>query len=397
MSQIISGPGVGLPLPQNLYPTAILPGAPYDSSSNKIALAPGEELPIPAGQWYVNLGCYCILEYLDPITNIWAAGNTAGWDGGIRYVKSDGFTVRVANRLACPIGAAILVGGTAYVQGSTTISVTGGGGSTWVPIIGGSLTMSTTTIVTANAGAGYGVAPIVIIPPPPPASNNANGVGGIPATGYATIASGTVSGFTFTNVGAGYTGTTFNVACLPNPTDPNISSGITLGTVTFTVGGSGVLTGVLCTNSGAPLSNPANISLVVSGVGSSASINPIVLQCITAASLIGGSTIGTTSGSLVLATTVGGYPNQGSIAASPDNLLIAGRPRPAAIALVVGGVGTLAAQVGIIYDAGFFYSVPSPVIVDNSLIAATGTIVGSSTLSYTMGGKQDVITMQPAP
>lgn len=397
MGQIIGGPGQGLPYPQNLYPSE-LQNAPYDSASNRLTVPAGFELPIPAGTWYITLGNYLTMDFLDPVTGVWSLGPTAGWSGGIRYVKSDGQNVRIANRLACPIGAAILVGGTAYVQASTTISVTGGGGSTWQPIIGGSLAMNTATIVTANAGAGYGMAPIVIIPPPAPAQTNPNGVGGIPATGYATIASGTISGFTFTNVGSGYPGNgTFNVTALANPSDPNSATGITLGTLTFSVGGAGVLTGVLCTNSGAPLSNPANISLTVSGVGSSASINPIVLQTIVTASVVGGSTIGYDTGSLALVTTVGGYPGQGSIAASPDFLFLGGRPRPAQIALTVGGVGTIAAQTGAIYDGGFFYSAPSPVLVLDPLVASTGTIIGSSTIVFTMGSKPDIAMLQPAP
>ena len=396
MNQPLIGPGVGLPPPQNLYPSE-LNNAPYDSASNKVTLAPGDELPLPAGDLMIGLGNNLSLEFLDPVTGIWSIGNTAGWTGGYRFVKSDGFNLRVANRMACPIGAVILVGGTAYVQGSTTITVTGGGGSTWQPIIGGSLSMSTSTIVTANSGAGYGVAPIVIIPPPAPAQTNANGVGGIAASGYTGISSGTVSGFTLTNSGAGYAGTTFNAVCLPNPTDPNLTTGITLGTITFTVGGSGVLTGVLCTNSGAPLSNPANISLTVNGVGASASINPIVLQTVITASLVGGSTLNAAAGTLAYVTSVGGYPPQGSVSASPEFLFLAGRVRPAQIALTVAGAGTLAGQVGTIYDGGWFYQAPSPVLVTEGLTAATGTVIGSSTIVFTMGSKPDIMTIQSAP
>jgi hypothetical protein len=396
MPQFISGPGIGLPFPQNLYPSE-LQNAPYDSASNQVTVPAGFELPIPAGDWFIGLGEYLILEFLDPVLGIWTPVASAGWQSGIIHVTSDGFNLRIANRLACPVGAVILVGGSGYVQGSTTISVTGGGGSTWLPIIGGSLNMNTATIVTANAGAGYGMAPIVIIPPPPAAANNPNGVGGIQASGYATISGGTISGFTFTNPGAGYTGTTFNVTALANPTDPNAATGITLGTITFTVTGSGSLTGVLCTNPGAPLSNPANISLTVAGVGTSASINPVVLQTIVTASVVGGSTLGFDTGSLAMVTTVGGYPPQGSITNSPEFLFLKGRPRQAAISLAVGGTGTIAAQTGNIYDGGFFYAAPVPLLVFDPLIAATGTIIGTSTIVLTMGSRPDIAILQPAP
>ena len=43
MTQRISGPGLGLPLPQGLYPS-YLNNAPVDANSNRIALQPDEHL-----------------------------------------------------------------------------------------------------------------------------------------------------------------------------------------------------------------------------------------------------------------------------------------------------------------------------------------------------------------
>ena len=392
----LSGPGIGLSLPQALYPSA-LQNAPIDVSTNKVCLNAGDQLPIPAGDWYVSLGSYLVLEMLDPVTGIWTFAAAAAWNNGVSFVKSDGFNVRIANRLGCPVGGVIIAPGSGYVQASTTVAVTGGGGSTWQPIVGGQLSMSTATIVTANAGAGYGVPPIVLIPSPPPVATNPNGVGGIAASGYATISGGTVSGFTFTNPGAGYTGNTFNAVCLPNPTDPNLATGITLGTITFTVGASGSLTGLLCTNPGNPISNPANISLVVSGVGTSGSVNPVMLQTVVTASVIGGSTISGDAGTLAYVTTAGGYPPQGTFTNSEDFLFLRGRPRAAQIALTVGGAGTIAAQVGTIYDGGLFFQAPSPMLISDPVTATTGTIVGTSTIVLTMGSKPDVAIYQPAP
>lgn len=392
----LSGPGVGLALPQNLYPTE-LTSAPLDLPSNKQTLNAGDQLTVPAGEWLISLGSYLVLEFDDPLTppGSWTMAATAAWQSGLIYCKSDGFNYRISNRLGCPVGGVVIAPGSGYVQASTTIAVTGGGGSTWVPIVGGQLTTNTTTIVTANAGAGYGVPPIVMIPPPQSPINNPNGIGGIAASGYATIANGTVSGFTFTNPGAGYTGTTFNVQCLPNPTDPNLLTGITLGTITFTVGASGSITGVLCTNPGNPISNPANISLTVSGVGTAGSVNPVMLQTVTAATVVGGSTLAGAVGTLAFVTTAGGYPPQGTFTNSEDFLFLRGRPRAAQIALTVGGVGTIAAQAGTIYDSGLFFQAPSPVMVTEFLNATTGTIVGSSTIVLTMGSKPDVAIFQP--
>ena len=67
MTQRISAPGVGLPLPQNTYPTA-LQNAPYDLGTNQITLAAGDAINVPAGEWFVGLGMYLVLQFLDPIT-----------------------------------------------------------------------------------------------------------------------------------------------------------------------------------------------------------------------------------------------------------------------------------------------------------------------------------------
>lgn len=404
MTGPMSGPGIGLFPTQSLYPT-YLNNAPLDNPSNRLTLAAGDQIPIPRGDWIVSCGQYCILEYFDPFTGTWIAGASAAWmAGGVSLVSSDGFNVRVANRLGCPVGGIVNnYGAGGYVQASTTITVVGGGGSTWSPIVGGQLTMATATIVTANAGAGYGVAPIVFIPPPPPPSINANGVGGVQATGYATISSGTVSGFTFTNPGAGYPTIPVPVI-MPNPTDPNIASGITQATISFSLTGSGSITGLFCTNPGAPLTTPNNITLTVTGAGTQATVSAIMMQTLIAASVVGGTTI-TTSGTVAaLVTSVGGEPLSagpatpvyGTIVNGPEYLLLRAIPRPASVKLTIGAVGTLAAQVGVIYDGGLFYSPATPILSYlSSVLAPAATVTGTSTIVLTMGSRPDIITMQP--
>lgn len=420
MAGPLSGPGVGLQFAQNLYPSELY-NAPYDYPTNCISLAAGDAVPIPRGDWLVSLGSYCVLQYLDPVNGCWEVIATAAWDSGLQYVQSDGFNYRIANMTGCPVGGIINnYGAGGYVQASTTISVTGGGGSTWAPIVGGQLTMTTATIVTANAGAGHGVAPIAILPAPPGPTTNANGVGGVQASGFCTIASGTVSGFTFTNPGAGYPATTYTVVTQPNPTDPNINTGITNATLTFSTTGSGSLTAILCTNPGAPLATPNNITLTVAGAGTQATVSAIMCQTVVATSVVGTSTL--TNGSVAaLLTTIGGYPQSagpatpitGTVVNGPQ-YLIAGavsiggaggyglwaRPRPLQSQLAIGGVGTVAAQAGIIYDGGLFFGVPQPAFVAgggqiNTQTAAGGSITGSSTIVLTMGSRPDIVCMQP--
>src|ERR1700690_1331105 len=122
MSQYLAGPGLGLPYPQNLYPSQ-LNNAPPDTPTNRIALAPGDTLPVPAGDWFVNVGQYCVLQFLDPCTGIWSMGPNAAWNGGHQFVVSDGFNVRVANLLGCPVTATVTnYGAGGYVQATTTVT-----------------------------------------------------------------------------------------------------------------------------------------------------------------------------------------------------------------------------------------------------------------------------------
>ncbi len=417
MAGPLSGPGVGLQLPQSLYPSE-LGGAPYDYPSNYVALAAGDAIPVPRGDWLISLGSYCVLQFLDPVNANWSVIATAAWDAGLQYLQSDGFSYRIANMTGCPVGGLVNAAGSSWVQASTTIAVTGGGGSTWQAIVGGQLSMTTATIVTANAGAGYGVAPMVFIPAPPGPSVNSNGVGGVQATGFLTIASGTVSGFTFINNGAGYpSGATYTLQCLPNPTDPNINTGITLATVVFSVTGAGSISGVLCTNPGAPLSTPNNITLTLSGAGSSGTVSPIMCQTVVATSITGTSTISTATVSALL-TTSGGYPQNAGPAPSITGgnsltpaYLLAGavsiggvggyglwnRVRPLQSMLAITGNATLAGQAGIIYDGGLFFGVPNPIIVPQYLGTAgvQGSVTGGYTVALTMGSRPDYVLLQP--
>lgn len=390
----LAGPSQGLPYPQNLYPSE-LNNAPYDASSNQQALAPGNSIVLPAGDWYVTLGQYCVLQYLDPCTGIWTLGTAPGWDGAVKFVKSDGFTVRIANLTGCPVSASVTnYGAGGYVQSSTVITVLGGS-STWLPIVGGQIGVYGGTL--AAVGAGYGVAPLVFIPPPPPPQTNANGVGGIQATAYAVITSGTVTAISFTNLGAGYPTAPIGVI-VPSPFDPNLSSGITAASVVFSLAASGSITGALCTNNGVALSNPANVTLTVTGAGTQATIVPNVMQAITQCSISGA---GSGVGAAAAVTSSGGSASAGTINPSPAWNNIAFRPRPAQITLVVTSVGSITVnQLGTIIDGGLFLNKPNPQLLLGSAAggpaAGGGSLVGP-TIVFTMGGVNDLVQIQPAP
>lgn len=391
MSQGLSAPGVGLPVPQNLYPS-FLNNAPADPSSNRVTLQPGGTLVIPAGNWFISVGSYMVLQYLDPITNTWTRGPAAAWNNGFQYIKSDGFTTRIANLTGCVDNIVVTAYGTAWVQATTTLTITGPSNATAVPLVGGQLTLVGGTL--SNSGAGYGKPPIVFIPPPPPAASNVNGIGGIQASAYAVIASGTVSGITFTNPGAGYPSAPTPVL-VPDPTDPNISTGITQATAAFSLIGSGSITGALVTNHGSPLADGStgNVTVTPSGAGSAATLTANIMQTVKAGSVVGtGLGYGTVG---VLLSTTGGGGNLGTITNGPDMLGLAFRPRPAQINLAVTAGGTLAGQVGTVIDGGLFLGVPNAVIQTNPLPGANVTVSGA-TISLVMGSRPDIAIIQPA-
>lgn len=388
----LSGPGVGLPLPQNLYPS-YLQNAPVDTPTNRIALAAGDAFVIPAGTWFIDVGLYNVLQFLDPVNGTWTAGPGCAWLAGRQYVKSDGFNVRVANLTGCVYNIVPTAYGSGYVQASTSLTIVGPSGVSASPIVGGQLAVVGGTL-TSN-GAGYGLPPLVMIPAPPSASNNANGVGGIAASAYCGITNGTVSYVSFTNPGAGYPSAPIAVI-VPNPADPNLNSGITQATVAFSLTGSGSITGALVTNNGQaiPDGSMSNVTVTIGGAGSAATLVANVMQTVKAGSVVGtGLGYGTVA---ALMTSVGGAGNGGTITNSPEFLGLGFRPRPAQVSLAVTGGGTIAAQTGSIIDGGLFLSAPNVVLATNPLPGANVTISGA-TVSFVMGSRPDIVTVQPAP
>jgi hypothetical protein len=380
-----------LPYPQNNYPSE-LQNAPQDASSNRLGLAPGDSFVLPAGDWIITLGMYCVLQYLDPVTNTWTMSAGAAWTRGQIFVTADGFTQRIANLTGCIVSASIINGGTSYVQATTTITAIGtfgnGAAPTLLPIVGGALGLTGTfTIDVPTKGAGYGVPPIIMIPPPPPANVNANGVGGIQATAIAVIGSGgSISSVSITNPGAGYP-TVPTAVVVPSPFDPNLATGITQASVTFSLASAGAITGVLVTNNGAPLNNGSlgSVTLSVGGAGSGpASLTANVLQTVVSGTVSG---TGTGFGTAVSILTSGGAPLPGSITNGPDSNYLTFMPRPANISSPSVTAGAVAA----IYDGGLFESAPT--------FTALGALAGSvaPTLAMIMGGRADIAIIQPGP
>jgi len=396
MAQLITGPGVGLPIPQFLYPTE-LANAPYDFGNNFQTLAAGQEIPLPNGRWLIDLGKFSVLEFQDPLNNIWRMSPVTGASrNGIDYFEGDGFTRRIANRLGCPIGAVVTGGGSGWAQ-STAAITSNTGSSTWQAIVGGSVSVTTVN----NAGANYTVPPLVLIPSPPGPASNSNGIGGVPATGYAVLTSGTVSSVTLVNTGAGYqnvnwplaipTLSTGQVILLPNPTDPNIGS-ITNATVTFALANAGKITAALCTNPGGVLASMTALTLTAAGgSGTGATIVPLVLQTATSCAVINGGNNLTGTNIPALVTSVGGIANTTSAITNPAIEYTGFTPRPFAGVGVNGGTSIASVTT---YDSGLFIGglAPTPVVAPGAFSLTAMTM---ASLTFTMGTTIDTVLLQP--
>ena len=371
MAQRISGPGQYPPRPSNLYPTELM-NAPADFGSNLQTLAPGQAIPVPAGSYAVGVGNLSVLQWLDPVTGVWRTHGAAR--GQPTYVESNGFNWRVGNFTGCPISAVVAGGGTGFSASTATITANVGG-STWQAVVGGSLSVSTINA----AGAGYTMPPLVLIPAP--------GQGGVPASGYATLTSGTVSAVSLTNFGAGYA-TAPTAVLLPNPTDPNAGS-ITNATVTLVLNAANAakITAAICTNPGATLATLSALTLTAAGgAGSGATITPVILQTMTGASVVAGGT-GFTGGAAL--STIGGLPASVSAITNPTTEMTGYVPRPAS-ALLTAAAGTIT-SVSAIYDGGLFVGTPTAVVTPLSGILQTA----SASVTPIMGSANDSVLLQP--
>lgn len=383
----LNGPNNGLPLPQFTYPSQIF-GSEVDLGTSQIGLNPGEAIPIPAGEWLIQAGLYCIVQYLDPITTAWRVMPTAGINNGVRYVSSDGFNFRIANMTGCIVGAIVTANGSGFT-GNPTLTPSVGSGTTILPIIGGALSIATI----GGGGKGYGLPPILIIPAPP--------APGVSAEAYALLANGTVSAVSFISQGAGYTAPV-TITCATNPSDPNFATIGTIATIICSITAQQKLTGAIVTNPGQPLTSvqiTQGFSITVAGGGgSNATVVPAIMQTIISASVTaagGGYQAGTGTAPPWL-TTFGGVPSTGSTLAGAASKLLGWLPRQAQIGLNTSGAGA-SIQISVtsnIVDGGLFLcnstTQPNPVIVGGAPTTAASVVL-------TLGGVPDYVVIQPTP
>ena len=377
MAIIISGPGVGLPYPQNLYPSE-LNNAPADAPTNYISLAGGDVLVIPAtgtGGWMVDPGAVSVIQWLDPVTGTWRTSTRPG--AGPQIVTSDGFTRRVANLTGCPVTAVVQSGGSGFAQSTATITANTGG-STWQAVVGGSLSVSTIS----NAGKNYTMPPQVFIAAPPSP--------GVQATAYTAITGGSVTTVSLTNFGAGYTSSTVAAVIVPNPADPNAGGSITQASVTIILNAANAtaITGALCTNNGTALPSVSALTLTAAGgAGTGATITPVIMQAVTSASVVAaGAGMGLPASPPQITSTFG-LPVSVSAIVNPAVELTAFKSRPAQVAATITGTSITAVSV---VDPGLFVGVPTALIIPSGQVPTT-----AATVTLATGAVNDVVTLQP--
>jgi hypothetical protein len=179
------------------------------SPSTSVTLRSGQAEIIPCGEWVVMTGPYSLVQFYDPVGQVWRAVGASN-NEQVTWITSDGASYRIFNPTGTVIGGVVTNGGTAntakngvWAAGSSSttgvIATTTVGGAApagtaqFNVIVGGSIS-ATVTVVTG--GVGYVRPPIVTFSNPPP--------GGLVATGYAVLTAGAVSSIVVTNQGAGY-------------------------------------------------------------------------------------------------------------------------------------------------------------------------------------------------
>lgn len=370
MSQRIGGSGLGLPFPQNLFPSE-LQNAPQDWATNTVSLAPGQVLTVPAGDWLIDAGSYAVLQWFDPIMQVWRHTNPPRV--AAKVIFSDGVNYRLANLTGCPVSATVANGGSGFTQATAQIT-SNVGGSTWQAVVGGSASV----VSIANPGGNYTLPPLVPFPAPGPGP-------GVPAAGIAVITNGTVSSISLAQVGAGYPTIPSTLVLLTNPADPNAGI-ITPATIALGLTNAGKITAALCTNNGAALATISALTLTAAGgAGAGATITPNVLQTVTGASVVAGGGGYSVNNEAI---SVGGIPVSVAAILNPSADSTGFKVRPANV-LMAQTAGALT-SVSAIFDPGLFLSTPTALTLNNGITTTAASVV------FLMGGVSDTITMQPA-
>jgi hypothetical protein len=271
---MLSGQGIGLPIPQAAFPTLPFNFA-QQPASNQFTLIAGGCIYAPAGWWACYLGSYSVLEFLDPVSGQWLPVASATRNAFMQF-NSDGNNWRIWNPKGFPVNATVTDAGTGYVQSSTTVTASAGG-SLWHAIVGGAV--GTVTVGNDSkgnpGGTNFTIPPTIVFSNPPQTiaglPSTATAQGGVVATGHATISAGAITAITLDFAGAGYASPPA-IQVIPNPFDPNIGL-ITVPSITCVLTGSGTVTAVIMDYFGTTAGSAPTLTIAGAGSGATATAN----------------------------------------------------------------------------------------------------------------------------
>lgn len=350
-------------------------GALAPPGPNRFTLASGQTylLGPGAGLYAIRSGNYVDVQQRDPVTGVWWKIGGGLNAGGVQMQWSDGVNYRLANQTGCAVGALLTTAGSGYTSAPTVTPSAGGG--IYRAIVGGAVS---TSVTVTNAGLSYTYPPTVVFDSPGP--------GGVQATGYCTLSSGTVASVTVDNQGAGYTQPP-QIVFVNDPreiSNPNLSDGYG-ASATCSLTGAQTVTAVLCIDHGTGGLTAVPTLTFAGGGGSSAAATAIMCWSITAYVVSSGGT-GWTTAPLVSAydnfpATSPAYTNpttqKGLVATVPASI----------IGAVTGGAITATGQT--VLNGGIYTATPTIVMQTSGIL-----ITASAALTATMGGQSGTVYVQ---
>lgn len=370
----IGGPGIPLPYPALNYGYSPVGGA------NRISLPAGGTFLIPAGTWQISPGIYTFIQTLDPVSGVWVDFARNALYTPVA-VNSDGTNWRLANLTGCVIGAIMTNNGTGYSDSSPPAVTVSAGSSTWTAVVGGAV--STAPTITSG-GASYTRVPLVTFSAPP--------VGGVQATGYATLTAGAVSAITMVNPGAGYV----SAPTITITPDEGETANVTTATATCVISGSaGTVTALLCTNNGTAQTSLPTLTIAAPPSGTTATAIAIGCFTTTASATTGtaGAGYGASLNFKVIAT--GGYNT--STPATYNNASISTRafiPRDGNLGILTSSAGGAIANATLpVIDGGLFQTASPAVLVTGAPV--TALVTTAVTFTNTFGGVPDTSYITP--
>ena len=336
----------------------------------------GQTHIIPAGQFWVTPGPYCMVETLDPVSGLWRNQSSMGSNG--QFVSSDGVNVRIANHTGTPVGAFVTNNGGNYTS-APTVTGNGTGGATWQAIVGGAVG----NVTISTVGAGYNYPPLLVFDAPP--------VGGIQATGNVTIGTtGNISAVTMIDNGAGYA-TAPKCYLIPDPRELTAATPgpTTAPVLTANLAGSGTVTAVICTNPGAPVTTAPTLSFSGGG-GASAAATAVMCFGVTGFTVGAGGTGYGVANAFAIITSGGIVSGSAGTYANPSISTNVFTPRQANISGTAGAGGNVTATSSVINDAGLFQAVPTGIV-----LSAGGNVTVPGNVTMTVGAVTDHYQLQP--